>query len=129
MQTTKKLFASIIASSLVLLMACTKNTDLTTYTVEYRIENADEYLRTIKYMDASKNMVMLGDAADFPGGFTTITVTKPFVAELEVYAENRSIQSRIYRLLVLVDGVPVANETLYVAIFDEGSASVKFELK
>jgi len=127
MQTTKKLFPLLIAGSLVLSLACTKNIDLTTYTVEYRIENADEFLRSIKYMDASKNLVML-DAADFPGGFKTITVTKPFVAELEVYAENRSIQSRIYRLVVLVDGVPVANETLYVPIFDEGSAKVKFEL-
>ena len=128
MQTTKKLLAFLIASSLLFSLSCSKNTE-PTYTVEYRIENADDYLRSIKYMDASKTMVSIGDAADFPGGSKTITVTKPFVAELEVYGENRSVQSRIYKLVILVDGVPKANKTLYIGIFDDDTANVKFELE
>ena len=128
MQTTKKLFALLIAGSLVLSLACSKNTE-PTYTVEYRIGNADNDLRSIKYRDASKDMVLLGNAAEFPGGSKSIRVTKPFDAELEIYSENRSLQPGIYELTILVDGVPKANKTLYVGILDWGLANVQFKVE
>jgi len=128
MQTTKKLFTLLIAGSVIMSLACSKNTE-PTYTVEYRIENADNDLRYVKYMDASKTLVSLSNAADFPGGSKSIRVTKPFVAELEVYAENRSLQPGIYELIILVDGVPKANKTLYVGILDWGLANLQFSVE
>jgi len=128
MQTTKKLFALLIAGTLLLSLACTKNGE-PTYTIEYRIENADDYLRTINYMDASNTMVGFGYDANSSVASKTITVTKPFVAELDVYAENRSLRDRTYQLVILVDGVPMANKTLYIGIFDYDSANLKFALE
>ena len=127
MQNAKKLFALLIAGSLIMSLSCSKNTE-PTYTVEYRIGNVDDDLRYIKYKDASNNMVMRG-AADFPGGSKTIIVTKPFVAEMEVYAESRSLQPEIYELTILVDGVPKANKTLYVGILDWGLANLQFSVE
>ena len=100
-----------------------------TFEVEYRIQNFDDKITSVRYIDADGTSITLGNPlANFPGGTKTIKVTKPFTAELEFFVANGSFSTRHYTLFIYVDGVIETNKQVSVPGLSTKKSIISVEL-
>ena len=81
----------------------------------------------MKYRDATGNMTLINDVPAIMKGIT-VTVAKPFKAQMELWIENNSAGAQGYRLQIFVDGVEKLNEFMAVKVLETKSQKLEFDL-
>ena len=127
MQRAKFLLAVLFAGTLFLSLSCSKSDDQT-YTVEYKLQGNYDYVQSLRYRDATGNMVIIDDPALIGNGIFTVTVTKPFDAQMNVVVNNSSVTLELYILSIAIDGVEKSTVKMHVPLFDANSQTIGFSL-
>lgn len=104
MKTLKILFSVLLLS--VFVVSCSSDDDNSTK-VKYEIVGLDNSITEIEYKKGNGSMVTVTDFEDFAGGNDSKTVSVsdyPFTANLEVTVNNTTASSKVYTLVIYVDG-------------------------
>ncbi|PSL50312.1 hypothetical protein CLV51_1011656 [Chitinophaga niastensis] len=98
-------FAIAILSVQVACKKDTKQNNMNTFEVEYRIVSVNSSFTRITYNDQTGTPVVLNDAMQFQNGVKKITVSaKPFTARLSTEVNNQTSTTFKYDLYISVDG-------------------------